>query len=119
MSQAPRSMASEANRRRARRVRVSNLAKVECRKGVLGVGPNLVATTLDLSETGAHFVLKAVLDKGQDVEILMQGGGLARPLKRLARVVWSVPLEKGQCCAGLQFQQPLPFADLARFSRSM
>ena len=84
---------------------------MECRKGTLGLGPNLTVRPLDLSENGIRVVLRAELPEGQEVEVLLHGSGFARPVKRVARVVWSVPVAGGHC-AGLRFDDCVGYADV-------
>jgi hypothetical protein len=56
-------------------------------------------------------VLHTPLDPGQEVELIIHGHGLARPLRRLGRVVWAVPAEDG-CHVGIHFANPIPYAEL-------
>jgi hypothetical protein len=86
-------------------------ARIECRRGSHGLGPDLIRAAIDLSQTGACLLLKAVLDPGQEVELIVHGHGLPRPLRRLGRVVWSVPTDEG-CRVGIHFGTPLPYADM-------
>jgi hypothetical protein len=109
--------ASLANRRRARRCAVSGLARIECRKGVGGLGRNLAVATLDLSETGARLVVEAPLAPGEAVELLLSSPGVARPFRRLGKVVWSVLLEDGSRAIGVAFEKILAYADLRRLAR--
>ncbi len=117
MSEQRKSTSSADNRRRSRRHTLIGVARVECRKGALGLGPNLAVKALDISETGLRLVVKEDLTLGQQTEILLAGSGLARPLKRLATVAWVLPLEGGGHCVGLNFDKPLPYRDLQRLSR--
>jgi hypothetical protein len=102
--------APRVNRRASRRSPLRGTVRVECRTG-LGLGPDLVKFPLDISETGVRLVLKADLAEGQEVEVLISGGH-ARPMKRTARVIWSVPTENNCHVVGLRFDGCLPFGDL-------
>jgi hypothetical protein len=84
--------------------------RAECRRGSLGLGPNLLLRPLDLSETGARLVLRDALSKGQEVELLFAAGG-ARPVKRLAHVIWSLPAEGGHV-VGLRFSSCVGYPDV-------
>jgi hypothetical protein len=119
MSQARKTTSSESNKRRSRRLGTSNLAKIECRKGALGLGSNVLAYPLDISESGIRLVLKADVLKGHEMEVVMQGGSLLRPLKRLAQVVWAVPLQDGTCCVGLLFQKSLLYREVQTLGRNL
>jgi hypothetical protein len=106
------------NRRASRRAPFRGTIRVECRKGSLGLGPDLTAAALDISETGTRLILRSSLPKGQDVEILVHGaGGYGRPRKRTGRVIWSFPTEDDQCCVGVRFDGHIPFADLQALTR--
>src|SRR5881398_1242975 len=95
---------SERSERRAsRRRQPRGSIKMECRKGMTGLGRNLLVYVLDISETGAQIVADANLPRGQDAEILIRGGGHAQGIKRAAEVVWSLPTEKNCYCVGLRF----------------
>jgi hypothetical protein len=105
------------DRRRGRRYQVVRQAQVECRKGSLGVGPDLCAAAVDLSEDGAGLVLRSPLAHGQEVEVLLAAAGIPRPLKRLARVVGQQELEGGGFGTELHFERRLTFTDLQRLTR--
>ncbi len=117
MTQQQITTASLANRRRARRCAVSGLARIECRKGSGGLGRNLAVTTLDLSETGARLVVQAPLAPGEGVEVLLSSPGVAKPFRRLGKVVWSVLLDDGTRAIGVGFDKALSYADLRRLAR--
>jgi hypothetical protein len=85
--------------------------RIECRRGSHGLGADLARAAVDLSQTGACLVLKAALERGQEVELIIHGHGLPRPLRRLGRVVWAVPADDG-CRVGIHFANPIPYMDL-------
>jgi hypothetical protein len=117
MEPANKPTSPRVNRRSSRRLALSNLTKVECRKGTLGLGTDLNVATLDISETGVRLVLKAGLEPGQQVEVLLKGGWTCKPVKRLARVIWALLLETGNWCVGFQFDKPLPYGDMQRLAK--
>jgi len=96
---------------------VRTQARVECRAGTLGLGPNLALSGLDISETGIRLIVKALLASGQEVEILLSGIGARKTLKRLGKVIWSLTLADGRSCAGVSFDKPLPYADVQALTR--
>jgi hypothetical protein len=100
------------NRRRQRRQKSKGSTKVTCTAGKWGLGPNLARSVLDLSSTGACLVLSAALEKGQDVEVSLQGTWQVRPLKLPAQVVWCLAAADGTWCAGIRFQRNLEYSDL-------
>jgi len=118
MSRLPITTASTTNRRRARRSPVSGHTKVECRKGLLGLGPNLSVKVLDLSETGASLVVKTALHPGDEAELLLSGPSFARPVRCPARVVWSVTLAAGGHALGVNFERPLDAAQRHRLAKA-
>jgi c-di-GMP-binding flagellar brake protein YcgR len=112
MSNAPSPLTPPTiNRRSSRRAAIARLARIECRKGSQGLGPNLAITTLDISETGARLVLKGKVDKGQELEVVLNSSGLPRPVKRLARTVWALPQNDGNALVGLRFDRALSYAE--------
>jgi hypothetical protein len=108
---------SIANRRRSRRTAVRTVARVECRKGGMGFGRNVAVAALDLSETGIRLVTQGRLAVGQEVEILISGGGITKAVRRLGRVIWWLALADLNGCAGIDFDKNLPFAEVQRLAR--
>jgi hypothetical protein len=117
MPSPPAEAAAARNRRLCPRFPATGCNRFECRAGTLGLGPDLCLAVLDLSETGAGVILRSAVPDGQEVEVVMSAAGMNKPLKRLAKVVWSQPLEGNGVRAGLQFERRLPFAELQRFIR--
>jgi hypothetical protein len=105
-----------AERRASWRRELRSDARVECRKGMMGLGPNLVRAFLDLSETGIRLVVSTPLNQGQIVEVVVGGTGVTA-VKRLANVVWTLPAVTGGSGVGLRFQEPLPFAVTQQLTR--
>jgi hypothetical protein len=104
-------------RPRARRSPAKGSCKVTCRRGSLGLSPNLAKTVLDLSETGIRLVVREALPVKQEIEIGLESSCHAGPLRRLANVVWSLPTADGFHCIGAQFQRRLTYADLQVLAR--
>jgi hypothetical protein len=103
---------TQTNRRSSQRKHPRRTVKVECRKGTLGLGPNLVTSFLDLSEGGVRVILKVGFQPGDEVEVVLLGYGMKEAIKRLANVCWSLPLENGSHAVGLHFQKILPHRDV-------
>ena len=110
--------ASETNRRRARRTPVCGAARVECRKGRLGLGPNLTFKVLDISETGASLIVNTPVREGDELELRISAPSFSRPLQCLAEVVWSVTLADGSQGIGVNFAKQLSTAERQRLSKS-
>jgi hypothetical protein len=107
-----------ANRRAGRRLPPRARVKVTCRKGSLDLGPNLAVTLLDISQSGARLVVRGELAVRQEVFLTLEGAASGRQARRLAEVVWCVPVADGASCVGLRLQKPLPYADLDHFARA-
>jgi hypothetical protein len=105
------------NRRASRRAPLRGTVRVECRKGSMGLGANLVHAPLDISETGVRLILKVDVRRGQEVEILITGGGFTKPVKKIGAVIWSLPTENSCYCVGVRFDGSLGFADLQNLTR--
>jgi hypothetical protein len=117
MEQASNPARPRVNRRASRRAPLRGTVRLECRKGSLGLGPNLVVTPLDISETGVRLILNLSLKRGQEVEVLLIGGGYSRPLKKIGTVIWSVPAENDGHVTGIRFDGYVPFAELHGMTR--
>jgi PilZ domain-containing protein len=115
MSQADKPASSRINRRASPRWQFRGSARVECRRGTLGLGPNLVRLALDISETGIRLLLGSPLVRGEQVEVLIHSSGV-RPLKRFARVAWSAAADGGWQ-VGLTFEGPLPYQEVQNLAR--
>jgi hypothetical protein len=108
---------ARSERRGTARQFASSYARVECRKGTLGLGPDLAAACVDISEAGIGLVVKESLEPGQEVELLFDAPGFGRPLKRAAQVVWSAAAEGGGWRIGLRFDKALSYHELQRLTK--
>lgn len=105
---------SEANARKTNgrgslRRKPRGKIKAICQKGALDLGRNLALSVLDISETGIRLVLREPLREGQEVSITLEGIGGSRPVKRLGKVVWSVPSADGNHCVGINLEKRLDY----------
>jgi hypothetical protein len=107
---------AQGNRRASARRPLRTNVKIECRKGGLGLGPNLAISAINLAETGVRLILKTALPKGQDVEIIVLGS--SQHIKRLAKVVWSHALENGTHDVGFDFERNLSFGEYQDFTQT-
>lgn len=108
----PVAAVGQAQRRRAQRRRPRTNVCVECRKGALGLGPNLCLEFRDLSETGLRFLTKVPLKKKDEVEVAISGHGMRGSIKRMAEVRWVEAVSDQQFLVGLEFQKLIPFRDV-------
>jgi hypothetical protein len=77
------------NRRLARRRAPKGGTRVVCRKGTLGLGPDLAVSVLDVSESGIRLLVREALAERQEIEVGLTGPGQARAHRLVATVVWS------------------------------
>jgi hypothetical protein len=104
-------------RPRARRNPPKTTCKVSCRRGSVGLGPNLALAILDVSELGIRLRVREALDPRQEIEVGLEGLGHACPLRVPAQVVWCVAMADGFYCIGARFQSRLTYHDLQKLAR--
>jgi hypothetical protein len=100
-----------ANRRTARRQQPKRTTKVICRRGNLGIGPNLVHSLLDLSEGGLRALSHTPLQPGESLEVTIEALWLRQPLRREGEVVWCLETAARQHVVGIKFHKRLSYAD--------
>jgi hypothetical protein len=105
-----------ANRRASIRKPARRTIRLQCRRGVLGLGPNLGSAYVNVSETGVQVVTNVPLTAGGEVEIVFDGFGMRNSLKRAGQVVWVSSVEGGACRAGIHFVKPLAFREVQSIS---
>lgn len=79
----------------------------------MGLGPDLAAGLIDVSEDGLCVRLKAPLPVRSEAEVAFEKVGTNRPVKVLAEVRWCVTDPDGGVRAGLQFRKRLLYTQLA------
>jgi hypothetical protein len=102
---------------RSRRTPPKANARVSCRRGALGLSPNLACAILDVSETGIRLRVREALPARQEIEVGLEGLGHPRPLRVSAEVVWCVGIADGDFCIGARFQRRLSYGDLHMLAR--
>jgi PilZ domain len=95
--------AASSDRRQSRRQRPKASTEVTCRSEAVQVGANLALAVLDISADGIRLIVKSRLEKGQKIEVDLEGIGYSRPLKLDAEVVWSLATADGNWCVGAKF----------------
>ncbi len=116
-NQVPSSQSSENNRRATRRGNARTSVAIEVRKGTTGLGANLAAQFVDISEGGVRVILGAQLPLNSSIEIVLTGHGIRKPIKRVAEVRWIETLDAGRFLAGLRFDKPLTHQDAVNFAK--
>src|SRR5262245_26842480 len=104
-------------RPRPRRSPAKSSARATCRRGVLGLGPNLALAILDVSETGIRLQVREPFEAGEQCEIGLEGITHARPLVLPATVVWCLATADGNYCIGARLQRPLTYRELHTLAR--
>src|SRR4051794_33143026 len=99
------------DRRRVRRKPGKRSLRVTFLPGTTGLGANLAAAAVDVSEAGMAMVTTAALVTGQEVSVTLDPGP-GRPIQREAEVVWCRPQAGGGFQVGLRFRQRLEYADV-------
>jgi c-di-GMP-binding flagellar brake protein YcgR len=110
---------SATNRRASKRLSARTSVTIEVRKGALGLGSNIAAQLLDISEGGVRVILKTPLEEMQEVEVSLTGHGIRKPVKRLAVLCWSYKLESGQYAMGFHFDKRLTYMEVTNFAKPL
>jgi len=105
-------MSKPFNRRRVPRRVPKRSTKVMVHKGVMGLGPNVGLSILDLSESGIRLMVKDLLDKGKEVEISLDSVHHRKPIKVQGTVIWCIPAADGRYIAAIQFHRGLAYGDI-------
>lgn len=105
------------NRRANPRRAPKGSTRVTCRRGSLGLGPDLALSLLDVSETGARLLVKEPLAIGQEVELGLLAPGCVREYLLPGVVVWAIETAAGGHCVGFQFQKRLSYSALQDLGR--
>jgi c-di-GMP-binding flagellar brake protein YcgR len=101
---------TDINQRSAPRVSASSNVWIHCRLAT--GGPDLANGLLDISAGGIQFLAKALLQRGDAVDVVLITSTSARAIGRRAEVSWAVPLGSDACCAGVRFLEPLSAEEL-------
>ncbi len=101
---------TDIDRRRARRKTGKKSTSIACRKGSLGLGPNLAIKLVDLSEEGARLRVKEQIASGTEVEIALTGVGLSKPFVVMAVVVWC-RMDQNEFLMGVKFRGRVSYVD--------
>lgn len=117
MSETPSDKSTERstmrkNRRRSLRRTARRSGKAICYKGPHDMGPDLALSLVDVSETGALLMVKATLERDQEVTLILDSPCFRRPTKFSGTVAWCMPFKPGAYCLGVQFRTSLNYEDL-------
>ncbi len=106
------------NRRQWPRKKPRSTAKVECRRGTLGLGPNLAVELLDICESGVGLMLKSAVNLDEEVEVVIRDFGQSKAIKQVARVCWCLPQPGDRFVVGLQFDTYVAYAAVQQVSKA-
>ena len=95
-------------RRRVRRKSTRRGTTISCRKGTLGLGPNLAISIHDLGEEGMSLLVKEWITPPADVEIAFTAVGTSKPTVVIGQVVWCNPMQTG-FLIGVKFRERIAY----------
>jgi hypothetical protein len=113
MSEAP---LPQKNRRLTRRKPPKGRVAVGCYRGSWDMGENLGVSMLDVSESGVRLLVKDPLAVGLEVLVILEGSTNVRPLKRLGKVIWTIPAPEGNHCIGISFHKRVEYRELVNLT---
>jgi PilZ domain len=100
------------NKRLVQRRLARGGVRVEVRRGVTGLGPDLALGLTDLSEDGLGVRLKAAVRPKEECEVLLTRFAGGKPMKLHGEVRWCAAAGDGTFRAGIRFQRRLARKDL-------
>ena len=103
-------------RRAHRRQLARSGARVEVRRGPLGMGPNLAAGLIELSQSGCRVRLKTAIEPGTEVEVALWPPAGIRSVRGPAEVRWCRPVRDGTFLAGVRFRRSVSNGDLRKLA---
>ncbi len=95
--------------RRMKRKSAKKSISVSCRKGMMGLGPNLAIRLADVSVDGAQIIVKTRLANGEVVEVSFSAPGLPPTLSREGTVAWCSDTDPSGFHIGVRFRSPLAY----------
>src|SRR5579875_3126893 len=96
-------LSAGSERRRSQRQPPKPTTEVACRPEAQIIGPDVAVSVLDISADGIRLKVKVPLEKGQRIEVDLEGIGYCRPLRLSAEVIWSLATADGHWCIGAKF----------------
>jgi hypothetical protein len=87
-------------------------ARCRCRKGLLGIGPDLALALLDLSQAGASLLAKEALGPKQPVVVELYGVAYPKEVHVPGRVARCAPAPEGAYRVAVRFERYLTYAEL-------
>ena len=100
-------------RRLLRRKPLKAGVTVTLRKGALGLGPNLTAGGVTLSDEGISLRVIAELAKADEDEISLTGVGRSKPMKLMADIRWCKAGDEETFVVGAKLRKRIAYVELA------
>jgi hypothetical protein len=91
---------------------------VSVRVGTSGLGRDLAAGLVNVSEDGVCVRITSALAPGSEAEIVLDKVGSSRPMKLVADVCWCTDDPAGGYRAGLRLRRRLAYKDLMDLARN-
>jgi hypothetical protein len=98
-----------ADRRASKRLAPRKKIRIECRRGLLGLGPNLALEVADVSQTGACVLTERRLANFDEVEVMLSSTTWTKPIKVQGLVVRVYPVDEQRQSVGIRFFKPLSY----------
>jgi hypothetical protein len=94
------------------RTRAVNKLRVQCRRGRLGLGPNLADRLLDLTHAEARLLVHSDLAVGEELELVIEPVASGRGVRVVGEVTRVDPDTSGCNAVGVRFPHFLSYAQL-------
>jgi hypothetical protein len=96
-----------ADRRVTDRRKARTGSRVEVRRGVLGMSPDLALKLVNVSEGGVQVRLVSAARAGEQVEVALWPPGKGHSVRGPAVICWCLPTPTGEFRAGLRLRRRL------------
>jgi hypothetical protein len=108
-------LSNGVNRRGAIRRKPKGV-EISCRRGGLGIGPNIAVMLRSLSESGARLIVTTDLKSGEELEVEFRSTAYPRSIRLMADVVRSKAVPGKMYCTAVRFQKQLGYAEFSRLT---
>ncbi len=79
-------------------------------------GSYIPTAVLDLSEAGARLLLTVPFEVGEEVVLALEGPWYEMPIRRPAKIVWSIQVARSRYAVGLRLDDRLNGAELEQLT---
>jgi hypothetical protein len=108
--------AQPRDRRIIRRKPLKSGVTVTARKGMMGLGPNVVLGPVTLSDDGISLRVNRELTKGDELEITLTPAGRSKFIKLMGDVRWCRTGADETFVIGVQFRRRLKFVEVGELA---